>query len=535
MSLNIVNNIDNRQFTNNQYSTYKKITKLPLISMQTNKNFVLIQNRKGKILNKPVFSGYTKNKLSSIPRDVEIILLNKEKDEILLKNDSSFNTTRTKDYIFNNQIYVNPFSNNNKISRSVSGYIPSPITENINNQTIAANSKNNSKSLSEVKSKKIQNNLSNITKTPYYWKYYKKVENHNYNNLSNSQNNLSFDEYQSQFYPGPSDYNVEKSFDKINQQNKYRYKSLFKKEINEKKKKKDDSPGPGSYLKMNNILNSNNRHLSINLGTKEKRFKNLFNNNNPLSPWFYSSSNKNNNNKNKENKINNINLYNNHSLDDKSKDFYDYHYYIIKEETTDKGEKRQFYLEDKNHKINDKEKSTKIILKPFDNVKFKEKRKFNVLLKKYINTNENKNYQVPGPGQYNIYMGFDKILKDNAIESLKNINKQEKLIPENVLKEFSLSKKDPSLLGNESIIEDNYLKKGIASKSAENIFIQENNKNIVGGTLPFLSKKKRIEFHDDLLLKHTPGPCYYYNDSVSHNNLPKKKLKAVFKQIIISN
>ena len=89
-----------------------------------------------------------------------------------------------------------------------------------------------------MKSKKVLNKSTNITKTPYYWKYYKKVEKHNYNNLSNSQNNLSFDEYQSQFYPGLSDYNVEKSFDKINQQNKYRYKSLFKKEKNENKKKK---------------------------------------------------------------------------------------------------------------------------------------------------------------------------------------------------------------------------------------------------------------------------------------------------------
>ena len=524
MALNIVNNVDGKK---NQDKIYKKIIKLPLITMRTNKNFVLIQKRKGKLLNKPVFSGYTKNKLSSIPRDVEIILLNKEKDEILLKNDNSFNTTRTKDYIFNNQVYINPNSDNNKLSRSVSGYISSPIAKNINNKTIVPISTNNSKSLSEVKSKINQNNLSNITKTPYYWKHYKKVENHNYNYLSNSQNSLTFDEYQSQFYPGPSDYNIEKSFDKINQQNKFRYKSLFKKEINEKKLKKDDTPGPGSYLKMNNILNSNSRHLSINLGTKEKRFKNLFNNNNPLSPWLYSSSNNNNNNKNKKgNKINNININIHNNQDDKNnKEFYDYHYYIIKEETNDKGEKRHFYLEDKIHKINDKEKNTKIILKPSDNIKFKEKIKFNILLKKYINTNENKNYQSPGPGQYNIYMGFDKILKDNAIESLKNINKQEKLIPENVLKEFSLSKKDPSLLENEFKIEDNYLKKGSASKSLQNIFIQENNKNISGGTLPFLSKKKRIEFHDDLLLKHTPGPCYYYNDSFS-----KKKLKAVFKK-----
>ena len=138
---------------------------------------------------------------------------------------------------------------------------------------------------------------------------------------------------------------------------------------------------------MNNILNNNNRHLSINLATKEKRFKNLFNNNNPLSPWFYSSSNNNNsNNKNQnENKINNINIHNNNILNNKNnKDLYDYHYFIIKEETTDKGEKKQFYLEDKNHKINDKEKNTKIIIRPFDNVKFKEKRKFNILIKNML-------------------------------------------------------------------------------------------------------------------------------------------------------
>ena len=184
MALNIVNNIDIGQFNNEQYTTYKKITKLPLISMQTNKNFALIQNRKGKILNKPVFSGYTKNKLSSIPRDVEIILLNKEKDEILLRSDKSFNTTRTKDYIFNNQIYINPFSNNNKISRSVSGCISSQKADNINNKTIAQISTNNSKSLSDIKSKKVLNKSTNITKTPYYWKYYKKVEIYNYSILS---------------------------------------------------------------------------------------------------------------------------------------------------------------------------------------------------------------------------------------------------------------------------------------------------------------------------------------------------------------
>ena len=126
-------------------------------------------------------------------------------------------------------------------------------------------------------------------------------------------------------------------------------------------------------------------------------------------------------------------------------------------------------------------------------------------------------------------MGFDKILKDHAIDNLKNINKQEKFIPENVLKEFSLYKKDPSLLGNE-YNNERYFKKGIGSKSSENIFSQETNQN-GNGTLPFISKKKRIEYHDDLLLKHTPGPCYYYNDSFPKNNIQYQRLKGFYKRI----
>ena len=119
------------------------------------------------------------------------------------------------------------------------------------------------------------------------------------------------------------------------------------------------------------------------------------------------------------------------------------------------------------------------------------------------------------------------MLKDNAIERLKNVNKQEKFIPENVLKEFSLNKNSPSLYENESFRD--IKKKGInASKSCENYIIQETTKN-GNGTLPFLSKKKRIEFHDDLLLKHTPGPCYYYNNSSSQTYTQNKKLKHSFK------
>ena len=528
MSLNIVENSEIINFNNNKYTTFKNFEKLPLISMKTNKNFALIQNKKGKLLNKPVFSGYTKNQFSSIPRDVEIVLLNKDIDKIIIKEDKSLNTSRSRDYIFNNQIYINPYEKSKtsnaiqEMNGNLSGRVSASLSENINNKTIMPYSTNTSKSSSAIKPKKIKD-LADKTKTPNYWKFYKKVENKN--DASNNQSNLSIEEYQSQFYPGPSDYYGEKSFDKINQQNKYRYRSLFKSEINNKKKIKDNTPGPGSYLKINNILTSNNRHLSINLNTKEKRFKNLFNNNNPLSPWFYSSSIIDNKIKKDENKNNN--LINNNG--NNNKDCYDYHYYVIKEQLSDKGEKQQYYLEDKNFKIIDKEKNIKKIIKPFDNKKFKQKRHFNILLKKYINTNESKNYEIPGPGQYNIYMGFDKILKDHAIDNLKNINKQEKFIPENVLKEFSLYKKDPSLLGNE-YNNERYFKKGIGSKSTENIFNPETNQS-GNGTLPFISKKKRIEYHDDLLLKHTPGPCYYYNDSFPKNNIQYKRLKGFYKRI----
>ena len=55
-----------------------------------NKNFKLTTKKKGKILNKPVYSGFNKNSLSSIPRDVEIILLNKNKEDITSNNQILF-------------------------------------------------------------------------------------------------------------------------------------------------------------------------------------------------------------------------------------------------------------------------------------------------------------------------------------------------------------------------------------------------------------------------------------------------------------
>ena len=515
MALNVVGNIDNVKFNNEQYTTYKKMSKLPIISIQSNKNFSLIQNKKGNIIRKPVFSGYTKNKLSSIPRDVEIILLDKDKNDILGKIKENVNTSKSKDYLFSNNIYINPHSNNNtknltkEMTRCLSSQISSNLSENINNKTIVQLSTNTSKSITNINNKKNDNSKED-KKESNYWKFYKKGKN---NSLSDYQNKLSFEEFKSQFYPGPSDYYCEKSYDLINSQNKYRYNSLYKSEIHKSKKNKNNnSPGPGSYFKMNNII-KNDKHISINLGRKEKRFENLFRNH---SPWYYSTNSVNNNIKSKN--LENLN----------NKDFYEYHHYIIKEEISDTGDKRQYFIEDLNHKINDnKNNETKVKIKFFDNKKNEVKRNFNNLLKKYINTNDIKSYEIPGPGQYNIYVGFDKILKDNAIDALKYSNKPEKFIPENILKEYSLSKRDPSIKSSEPYTNEKYLKKGIGYNSCENIFKQETTKS-GGGTLPFISKKKRIEYHDDLLMKHTPGPCYYYNDSSSQTK-ETRKIKNIFK------
>ena len=527
MSLNIIDNFDeNLRYNNNHNTSYKKLSKLPVISMQTNKNFTLIQNRKGKIIKNPIFSGYTKNKLSSIPRDVEIILLDKEKHELLNKIGKLLNRSNSKDNIFDNKIYINPYSINNKIRNFSSQKSSSYISENINNKSSIPFSTNSSNSMIDNTIKK-KENVKDNKKTSNYWEYYRKT-NRNNNGLSDYQNNLSFDEYKLQFHPGPSDYYYDKSFDKINLQNKYRYKSLYVSTIHKNKKNELNIPGPGSYLKISNIL-ENNSKLGINLGRKEKRFKNLFKRDNgPLSPWYYSSNNSNNNkdiNKNilKEKKINN-------------KDIYDFRYYIIKDAISDTGEKKRFYIEDINHKISDNNiNNFKRITKFFDNSKNEKKRSMKNLLKKYIYKNEKKDYEVPGPGKYDIYVGFDKILKDKEINDIRNINKnkQEKFIPENILNKYSLCKKNPSFFENEneSNLDENSYRRGMGSKSCENISLKEST-NSGRGTLPFISKKKRIEFHDDLLLKHNPGPCYYYNDSSSHSNFKKKRFGNTSKIII---
>ena len=110
--------------------------------------------------------------------------------------------------------------------------------------------------------------------------------------------------------------------------------------------------------------------------------------------------------------------------------------------------------------------------------------KLDKLLKKYIIVrNAEKEYEVPGPGQYNIYMGFDKISKDKAIAKLQIPHKQENLIPEEVLKNYVRNKNNNNsditffYEGNDNYKKDKYGFNN--SKSCGNIFYGgENRKDI---------------------------------------------------------
>ena len=281
MSLNVV--YPNDPFNKNKglLIFHQNKDKLPLVSLINQKNFKLTTKKKGKVLNKPVYSGFNKNTLSSIPRDIEIILLDKSKEEIFESNQNILNSIETRSQNSHEKKSNQTVNDNSRLTSFISK--TSDDKKNYPATTIQTLSKKN-----QTKKEK-----ENIVATKDYWKFYKRKEK-NKKIIPSYKNHLNIHLYQSQFYPGPSDYSSEKSFDMINQQNKYRYKSLFKSESSHSlKTTKEFLPGPGSYIQMKSFLNNNNKHLSINLATKEKRFKNLFSSAS-LSPWFYSSSNKSN-------------------------------------------------------------------------------------------------------------------------------------------------------------------------------------------------------------------------------------------------
>ena len=206
------------------------------------------------------------------------------------------------------------------------------------------------------------------------------------------------------------------------------------------------NPGPGSYNTSGNIL-LNKSKLGITLNQREIRFKNLSAKNiNPLGPGEYFKS-------------------------------------II--------------FIDKNYKVKDNRLKSLPL-----------KTKINPIIKKYIITQDKKDFEVPGPGQYNLKSCYNKInlfkKSNNRIHNSKN----KKFIPEEIMKEYLIKKRENNLENSYLMISNN---NSIQDTSQ---FINNNYENLyksqkIGITLPFVSKSKRIAFLDSSINKHIPGPCYY--------------------------
>ena len=183
MALNVVGSNDPLKVNNEMNTFHQKMNKLPLISLINNKNFKLTNKKRGKLLNKPVYSGFNKNTLSSIPRDVEIILLDKNKEEIF-GNNSLMNNYETNSFNLYEKKSNQTFNDNNNNTR-----ISSFGSKTFDNQKHNPATTNNS--VNKINSKMNQNQ-DNIKKTKDYWKFYKKKETKN-KSISNDRNHLSLD------------------------------------------------------------------------------------------------------------------------------------------------------------------------------------------------------------------------------------------------------------------------------------------------------------------------------------------------------
>ena len=71
--------------TNSKRKFLPNKIKISNIGLIDKKKFKLLVPKKGHLINKPIYSGYSKNNLSSIPKDNEIILLNQHKDLLDIK------------------------------------------------------------------------------------------------------------------------------------------------------------------------------------------------------------------------------------------------------------------------------------------------------------------------------------------------------------------------------------------------------------------------------------------------------------------
>jgi hypothetical protein len=100
----------------------KKEKIIPVVMIQENNNFRLSNPKKGKLLNNKIYTAYNKSKLSSIPKNNEIILFEKTIEEMDYLQ--KIQTQILKDNNNNSQIKTN-----NKINENNS------LIKNRNNKT----------------------------------------------------------------------------------------------------------------------------------------------------------------------------------------------------------------------------------------------------------------------------------------------------------------------------------------------------------------------------------------------------------------
>ena len=418
--------------TNSKRKFLPNKIKISNIGLIDKKKFKLLVPKKGHLINKPIYSGYSKNNLSSIPKDNEIILLNQHKDLLDIKF-----TNDELSYILNKEKKDNK---NEKENTNDSCLITSYEIDKIENVENPMNIKVN-QSMTSNRKYIIKNILKNFKTNKKKFQFGNKTERFNQEN---------YNQYLSKYLPGPCDYTSEKTLNLLSNKKNNRYKSLFYSPKKKEQKIIGNSPGPGSYDTLSSFR-LNKTQIGITLDKKEKRFINLNTKYlNDLGPGEY---------------FKNINF----------------------------------------NKLNKAK---------FNNIKpLPQEIKLNKVIKKYINTYDKKEYEVPGPGKYNIKSCFNKI---NLLNKNKEINKRnnEKLIPEDVLQKYIIEKRNLKLNKSNIIINNiilknkKYLKKN--NSSVKNKSFGSNNKKI-GITLPFVSKSKRIAFLDSSINKHNPGPCYYQN------------------------
>jgi hypothetical protein len=136
------------------------------VYLQAKQNFRLSQPKKGKLLNGKIYSAFTKNKMSSIPRDNEVIILDEK-----LKNNQFVEILK--------KTIQNTLNNSNKTQKTEQKSEITYDSENINNKTIFEDSIliNNkylkSKSMSNIfKTRSSNKNLTQINNKSERFNYY---------------------------------------------------------------------------------------------------------------------------------------------------------------------------------------------------------------------------------------------------------------------------------------------------------------------------------------------------------------------------